>query len=45
MAAVAHGWEPSGRKSIPPNVGKEFHEADKKAGRFEHPGRIEKLKR
>lgn len=43
MAAVAHGWEPPGRK-IPKKVGVEFHEADKKVGKFEHPGRVERLK-
>lgn len=36
MAAVAHGWEPPG-KHIPIAVGKEFHEADKRVGKFEHP--------
>jgi hypothetical protein len=36
MAAVAHGWEPPG-KHIPQSVGKEFHEADKKVGKWEHP--------
>ncbi len=44
MAAVAHGWEPSG-KHIPKSVGQEFHAADKKKGKWEHPGRMEKLKR
>lgn len=44
MAAVAHGWEPPGRKPIPKKVGIEFHSADKAAGKYEHPGRVERLK-
>lgn len=51
FAAVAHGWEPPGRKPIPKSVGVEFHEADKRVGKFEHPrsneghkGRLERLK-
>lgn len=49
MAAVAHGWEPPG-KHIPKSVGTEFHNADKKVGKWEHSrrkrpdGRLEKLK-
>lgn len=43
MAAVAHGWEPSG-KSIPKKVGQEFHTADKKVGKWEHSGKMESLK-
>jgi len=38
MAAVAHGWEPPG-KHIPQSVGKEFHEADKAEGKWEHPAK------
>lgn len=34
MAAVAHGWKKPG---IPQSVGKEFHNADKKVGKWEHP--------
>lgn len=41
MAAVAHGWEPPGRH-IPRSVGREFHEADKREGKWE--GKMEKLK-
>ena len=37
MAAIAHGWEPPGRKPVPQSVGKEFHEADKAVGKWEHP--------
>lgn len=44
MAAVAHGWEPPGKKRIPKSVGQEFHNADKKVGKFEHPGKMEKLR-
>ena len=36
MAARAHGWNPGG-KQVPVSVAKEFHEADKKAGKWEHP--------
>jgi hypothetical protein len=36
MAAVAHGWKKPG-KAIPQSVGKEFHNADKRVGRWEHP--------
>jgi hypothetical protein len=38
MAAVAHGWEPPG-KHIPKSVGQEFHEADKKVGKYERPAK------
>jgi hypothetical protein len=44
MSAVAHGWEPPGKKPIPKSVGKEFHAADKKQGKWEHPGKMEHLK-
>lgn len=48
MAAVAHGWEPSRGKPIPRSVGEEFHAADQKVGKWEHPtghsGKMEKLK-
>lgn len=48
MAAVAHGWKPTGEKGPPVSVAKEFHAADKKVGKWEHPqghpGRMEKLK-
>jgi hypothetical protein len=38
MAARAHGWNPPGAKHLPPvSVAKEFHEADKKVGKWEHP--------
>jgi hypothetical protein len=35
MAAVAHGWEPPGHH-IDVGVATEFHEADKKVGKWEH---------
>lgn len=35
MSAIAHGWQPPGRH-VPVSVGKEFHEADKKQGKWEH---------
>jgi hypothetical protein len=38
MAAVAHGWQPPGRH-IDVKVAKEFHNADKKVGKFEHERR------
>jgi hypothetical protein len=38
MAAVAHGWEPPGKRKIPQSVGAEFHAADKKVGKWEHKG-------
>lgn len=44
MAAVAHGWEPPGR-NIPKSVGQEFHAADKKVGKWEHPGNRGKLEK
>ena len=43
MAAVAHGWQPSGRH-VSPKVAKEFHEADKKVGKWEHASGKKKLK-
>lgn len=36
MAAVAHGWQPSSGRKVNPAVAKEFHNADVKAGHFEH---------
>jgi hypothetical protein len=36
MAAVAHGWEKPGGGGPSVDVAREFHEADKKAGKFEH---------
>jgi hypothetical protein len=38
FAAVAHGWQPPGRH-IDVGVAREFHDADKKAGVFEHKQR------
>jgi hypothetical protein len=32
MAAVAHGWKPSGTKAPPVSVAKEFNKADKGKG-------------
>ena len=38
MSAIAHGWKPTGSAAkIPVKVAKEFHSADKKVGKFEHP--------
>ena len=40
MSAIAHGWEPpAGSKvaRIPVDVAKDFHKADKKVGKWEHP--------
>lgn len=38
FAAVAHGWVPPGRKDVPsPELAKEWHAADKKVGKWEHP--------
>lgn len=37
MSAIAHGWHPAGASHLPPlAVAKEFHEADKKAGKYMH---------
>ena len=36
MAAVAHGWHPEGVKVPPVSVAKEFHNADKREGKWEH---------
>ena len=36
FAAVSHGWQPPGRH-IDVGVAKEFHEADKSVGKYEHP--------
>ena len=38
MAAVAHGWKKPG-KPIPQSVGEDFHAADKKVGKWEHPAK------
>ena len=40
MAAVAHGWQPPGRH-VDPKVAKEFHAADKRVGKYEHPQHAE----
>jgi hypothetical protein len=44
MSAVAHGWHMPGGGGPSPKVAKEFHAADKKVGKWEHPGRMEKLR-
>lgn len=37
MSAIAHGWKPKGSaKDIPLKVANDFHEADKKVGKWEH---------
>jgi mannose/cellobiose epimerase-like protein (N-acyl-D-glucosamine 2-epimerase family) len=43
MSAVAHGWQPKGRH-VDVSVAREFHQADKAQGKWEHPGRMERLK-
>jgi hypothetical protein len=35
MSAVAHGWQPPGRH-VDVGVAKEFHNADKEEGKWEH---------
>jgi hypothetical protein len=45
MSAIAHGWTPpEGSKvaDIPVGVAKDFHSADKKVGKFEHPTKVTK---
>ena len=38
MSAIAHGWKPKGSAArIPVSVAKDFHAADKKVGKWEHP--------
>lgn len=37
MSAIAHGWKPTGEKGPSAAVAKEFHTADKKVGKWEHP--------
>jgi hypothetical protein len=46
MSAVAHGWHPSGEKGPSQAVAEEFHQADKKVGKWEHgsKGKMESLK-
>lgn len=37
MSAITHGWHPAGASHLPPLVvAKEFHEADKKVGKYMH---------
>ena len=36
MAAVAHGWHPKGVRVPPVSVAKDFHNADKREGKWEH---------
>lgn len=48
MSAIAHGWHPTGMKGPSKAVAEEFHQADKKQGKWEHPGnrgKMEKLKK
>jgi hypothetical protein len=43
MSAIAHGWEPKGSAAgIPVDVAKDFHAADKKVGKWEHPTKVTK---
>lgn len=42
MSAVAHGWQMPGGKGPPKSVAQEFHSADKKVGKWEHPVKKEK---
>lgn len=44
MSAISHGWRPTNKKGPPLSVAREFHDADKRVGKWEHPGRLEKLK-
>lgn len=44
MSAVAHGWRPTGEKGPSRAVAEEFHEADKRKGKWEHGGKMEKLR-
>jgi hypothetical protein len=48
MSAVAHGWRPTGEKGPSQAVAEEFHQADKKQGKWEHPkgsgGKMERLR-
>ena len=37
MAAVAHGWHKPGKGGPSVEVAKDFHAADKKVGKWEHP--------
>ena len=37
MSAIAHGWKMPGGGGPPVAVAREFHEADKAKGEFEHP--------
>lgn len=37
MSAIAHGWHPPMKHAPPLAVAKEFHEADKRVGKWEHP--------
>lgn len=37
MSAISHGWRMPGGKGPPASVAKEFHSADKKVGKWEHP--------
>jgi hypothetical protein len=40
MSAIAHGWVPKGKAAgIPVSVAKDFHAADKKVGKWEHPAK------
>lgn len=45
MAAVAHGWQMPGGKGPPVAVAKEFHQADKQAGVYEHAKKVAKVLR
>lgn len=36
MAAVAHGWHPAGVRVPPRSVAEDFHNADKREGKWEH---------
>jgi len=45
MAAVAHGWHPTGEKGPTQAQAQEFHEADKRVGKWEHPEKGQHVKR
>ncbi len=36
MSPIAHGWHPTGEKGPSKAVAQEFHQADKKVGKWEH---------
>jgi hypothetical protein len=45
MAAVAHGWKPTGKKAPPLSVAREFNAADKGSKLLKQGMRVGALKR